>query len=160
MNTTEELFLVLDKGVKSNTIKMWITLVVSSLFIALPFVLDGDEPSPRGVLLVILASFFFVLSAYRLIFRKAAKEMGLLKNTILYNPKELVWSYIETSISKGITYTFVHICLREGKKIQISGDEIPNKDANGLLELLKRINPVMHVGYSKELEEKFKNKTL
>ena len=155
--TKEEFFTILDKRVKSQILIMIFLLMLSAGLFALPFILypDGDFTA-RSILLIMLASVIFLLCAYSIIFRTAPKERDMMKNVLLNNPKEIVWSYV---MNENNSY-YLYICLRDGKKVQLREVYIPNKDTNGLIGFLKIINPEMHSGYSMEIEEKFKKKML
>ena len=76
------------------------------------------------------------------------------------DPKQLVWSYVYKQNNRGAISINVLMNFRNGKTLSVDHNSIPDQDTTAFMYALANINPAMHIGYSEELEYKFKKKTL
>lgn len=88
---------------------------------------------------------------------KRTQEVKEILNT---NPQQMVWSYVFKQNNKGAISINVVMNFRDGKTLSVDHNAIPNQDTTGFMNALAGINPDMHIGYSEELEYKFKKRTL
>lgn len=161
--TKEQLYSILDSNSKVNRTNMIIVLVFSALFLisGICFLLFLENDGPLvGAIFGGMGLLFGTIGAVSLISKSAEKEAARIKDILNTNPTQLVWSYVFKQNNRGAVSISVVMNFRDGKTFQVSENAIPGKDSNGFMLALRNINPEMHVGYSEELEYKFKKRTL
>lgn len=161
--TKQDIFSILDKNVavgrSSLKIVGWVGVAFIAGGIAFLLFLTHDAvavASIFGGLGLVLALIGFVSLARNSVEKRAER----IKHLLNYEPKNLIWAYVLRQNNRGAISISVVINFRSGETYNIADNAIPGKDTEALLRTLTLINPDMHLGYSEELQYKFKKKTL
>lgn len=164
--TKEQIFAILDSNATSNkkALKGMIWVGVAFMLGGLALYLCMDSDNDRNIIggaalgglgLLMVVGCLLALTSKGL--EKLTEEAkGILNN----DPQQLVWCYVYKQNNKGAVSINVLMNFRNGKTLSVDHNAIPNQDTAGFMYALADINPEVNIGYSEELEYKFKRKTL
>ncbi len=163
--TIDEITGILEKSAANMKLGMKIAVGIGLACLAGAAVCYFAVPdSMRAVkILGILGGLGVVMAPLMAFAAKGNSEQAtLLRNTLTNNRDALVWGYVYEEIRKGVKNVEVRLWIRnEIAPINISDYDLPNKDTQAFLRMLKeKYNPNMLLGYSEEAEYKFNKKLL
>lgn len=160
----EQILAVLDANVRTHrsnmTLVFGISLVILPGGIVLFATLDGRDGPIAGGIVGGIGLIFTIASSIMRFGKGMEKKTEGVKDILLHTPELLVWSYVLQQNNRGAVSVNVVMNFKDGKIFQVDQQAIPEKDTTGFMQGLRSFNPGMHLGYSEELEYKFKNKTL
>lgn len=161
--TLQDIDGVFAANIKNHRTNMIIVLVVGGIFlitgICLGLFMDHDQ-------LILLSIFggmgllFGIIGLVALVNKGFEKRTQGIKDILHRTPQLLVWSYVLQQNNRGAVTVSVVMCFKDGKTFMVDQNAIPHKDTTGFMHLLRTLNPSMHMGYSEELDYKFKQRTL
>jgi protein-S-isoprenylcysteine O-methyltransferase Ste14 len=164
--TKDQIFSILDFNCSKNKKALWAMIVVGAAFMLgglLMYlnmstrnnnnVIGGATLGGLGLLMIVACAIALMSTALE----NRTKEA---KDILDRDPQQLVWSYVYKQNNKGAIHISVIMNFRNGKRLSVSQNAIINQDTNAFMTGLVKLNPQMHIGYSEELEYKFKKKTL
>lgn len=162
--TKQDIHDILDKNVKSTRTGMIIGTVVGWAFfltgVILFFTLSGDDGPIVGAMLGGLGLIIGALTLVPLMTGSFEKRTQAIKSILDQNPAHLVWAYVYQQNNRGAVSVNVVMNFKDGKTFMVDQNAIPNKDTSGFMHALRTLNPSMHMGFSDELEYKFKQRSL
>ena len=160
--TKADIYTILDKNIQAHrtNMKILIGLGIAMLIAAVFIYLYMPDP---GFILYLFGGMGIIFpagGAYSLISNNMEKQTAQLKSILDHQPTHLVWAYTLRRTNRGATSSYVIMNFKDGSKFEIEEAAIPDKDCGALVNALSVINPDMHLGYSEDLEKKFKAKQL
>lgn len=160
--TKQDIYAILDKNIQAHrtNMKILIGLGIAMLIADVFIYLYMTDPGFILYLFGGMGILFPIGGAYSLLSRNMEKQTAQLKNVLDHQPSQLVWGYTLRRNSRSETNSYVVMNFKDGSKFEIEEAAIPDKDCGALVNALSVINPDMHLGYSEELERKFKAKQL
>ena len=160
--TKDDVFNILDVNAARGKTSAKIFFAVSLLIVAggvLICVLKESNLA-AGAVVGGIGLLFSVITGVMLLTNSMAKQVERVKNILGSNPEHLVWSYVFQQNNRGMITISVIMNFKDGKTYSIDQNVIPGKDTAGFMNALAQFNPGMHIGYSEEIEYKFKKRTL
>lgn len=164
--TKEKIFEVLDANIAKNKTALKIMIWIGGIFmlggLALYLFLteENDNNLIGGAALGGLGLLMVVGCVIALTSKSLENLTEEAKKILSNDPQQLVWSYVFKQNNRGAISISVMMNFRNGKTLSVDQNAIPNQNTTGFMHALAEINPNMHMGYSEELEYKFKKKTL
>lgn len=162
----EQIFQILDDNASKNKkalkgmIWVGVAFVLGGLALYLFMSEDNDRNLIGGGALGGLGLFMIILSVIALMSKGLENRTREVKEILNTNPQQLVWSYVFKQNNKGAVSINVVMNFRDGKTLSVDHNSIPGQNTTGFMHALAALSPEMHMGYSEELEYKFKKKTL
>jgi len=156
----EEILDILDKNyILHRKNSFWILYFGIGAIWFSTWLLSDSRTFANGLILVLSGVIIISMALYSIIkFRKVKRDTEYAKYAVSLFPKELVWAYVKSwTDKKGKTYNQGRLNFSNGTTLVIYEDAVPEKNVGFFITALGAINPEIQIGYSKNIEQKWKN---
>lgn len=138
---------------KNQKLKMWMGIIGGCIAVLGVVLLFTVEKPTAGYVILGMSAMFLLLMVpiIHVDGKKAAEKAEHLKKVLSTKPEQLVWIYVrqEKKTNTGVVNIWVIIHLRDGTKIELHQENLPNKDENTfLVRMRETYNPQCILGYS------------